>query len=202
MTDDGPGIPQASLDHIFELFYRDPDSARTVAGSGIGLFVCASLVEAMGGRIWARRPAGGGSEFGFTLRALEPDAADAGIPRDDDAGQAVGPATELAGSSDDAASGPAPSAAPALSEDQRQPDEADDGARQHESTAPDTRREQRQRDDRLDERQRIVDRAGRELHGHDRDQADRRNVDPVEERPRADRATQPVEERDAQADGR
>ena len=116
VTDDGPGIPQASLDHIFELFYRDPDSARAVAGSGIGLFVCASLVEAMGGRIWARRPAGGGSEVGFTLRALEPDAADAGIPRDDDAGQAVGPATELAGSSDDAASGPAPSAAPALSE--------------------------------------------------------------------------------------
>ena len=35
-------------------------SARAVAGSGIGLFVCASLVEAMGGRMWAaRRPEGG-----------------------------------------------------------------------------------------------------------------------------------------------
>ena len=68
----GPGIPDSSMDRIFELFYRDPDSARTVAGSGIGLFVCASLVEAMGGRIWAARRPEGGSEFGFTMRALEP----------------------------------------------------------------------------------------------------------------------------------
>lgn len=77
VTDDGPGIPPASLERIFELFYRDPESSRAVAGSGIGLFVCASLVEAMGGRIWARRPPEGGSEIGFSLRALEPDASDA-----------------------------------------------------------------------------------------------------------------------------
>jgi two-component system sensor histidine kinase KdpD len=80
VIDDGPGIPPASLERIFELFYRDPDSSRSVAGSGIGLFVCASLVEAMGGRIWASRPADGGSEVGFTLRALEPDPADADLP--------------------------------------------------------------------------------------------------------------------------
>ena len=77
VTDDGPGIPAASVDRIFELFYRDPSSSRLVAGSGIGLFVCASLVEAMGGRIWASRPAAGGTEIGFTLRILEPDADDA-----------------------------------------------------------------------------------------------------------------------------
>jgi signal transduction histidine kinase len=71
VTDAGPGIPDASLQQVFELFYRDPDSARSVAGSGIGLFVCRSLVEAMGGRMWAIRPPGGGSEFGFTLRVLE-----------------------------------------------------------------------------------------------------------------------------------
>ena len=76
VADDGPGIPSASIGRIFELFYRDPDSARAVAGSGIGLFVCATLVEAMGGRIWARRRPEGGSEFGFTLRAIEPDAYD------------------------------------------------------------------------------------------------------------------------------
>jgi PAS domain S-box-containing protein len=73
ISDDGPGIPPASVDRIFELFYRDPESARLVAGSGIGLFVCATLIEAMGGRIWARRRPEGGSEFGFTLRAIEPD---------------------------------------------------------------------------------------------------------------------------------
>ena len=77
VTDDGPGVPPASIERIFELFYRDPSSSRLVAGSGIGLFVCASLVEAMGGRIWASRPAAGGTEIGFTLRILEPDADDA-----------------------------------------------------------------------------------------------------------------------------
>ena len=74
--DDGPGIPEASIPHLFELFYRDPDSARTVAGSGIGLFVCASLVQAMGGRTWAARRPGGGTEFGFTMRVLEADEQD------------------------------------------------------------------------------------------------------------------------------
>ncbi|HET8784056.1 MAG TPA: ATP-binding protein, partial [Candidatus Limnocylindrales bacterium] len=73
VTDDGPGIPTASIERIFELFYRDPSSSRLVAGSGIGLFVCSSLVEAMGGRIWAARPSSGGTEIGFTLRILEPD---------------------------------------------------------------------------------------------------------------------------------
>ncbi len=73
VKDDGPGIPPASIERIFELFYRDPESSRSVAGSGIGLFVCASLVEAMGGRIWAARPAAGGTEIGFSLRTLEPD---------------------------------------------------------------------------------------------------------------------------------
>ncbi len=80
VTDDGPGIPDESLRRVFDLFYRDPDSARAVAGSGIGLFVCRSLVEAMGGRMWALRPPGGGSEFGFTLRVLEADELDAEEP--------------------------------------------------------------------------------------------------------------------------
>jgi PAS domain S-box-containing protein len=76
VTDDGPGIPEESLRRVFDLFYRDPDSARAVAGSGIGLFVCRSLVEAMGGRMWAVRRREGGSEFGFTLRVLEADELD------------------------------------------------------------------------------------------------------------------------------
>ncbi len=81
VSDDGPGVPDASLRRIFDLFYRDPDSARSVSGSGIGLFVCRSLVEAMGGRMWAMRRPEGGSEFGFTLRVLEADEGlDAGKP--------------------------------------------------------------------------------------------------------------------------
>jgi signal transduction histidine kinase len=73
VIDSGPGIAEDSADRLFELFYRDPSSARIASGSGIGLFVCASLVQAMGGRIWARRRPEGGSEFGFTLRSVEAD---------------------------------------------------------------------------------------------------------------------------------
>ncbi len=73
VLDAGPGIDPETADHAFELFYRDPVRARSVAGSGIGLFVCASLAEAMGGRIWARPRPDGGSEFGFSLRVLSDD---------------------------------------------------------------------------------------------------------------------------------
>ena len=79
----GPGIDEAATRHAFELFYRDPSRARAVAGSGIGLFVCASLVEAMGGTIWAKQRPEGGTEFGFTLR---------GLP-DDEAGHVIRPAS-------------------------------------------------------------------------------------------------------------
>ncbi|MBA2300642.1 MAG: PAS domain-containing protein, partial [Chloroflexi bacterium] len=81
VIDEGPGVPDESVRRVFDLFYRDPDSARAVAGSGIGLFVCRSLVEAMGGRMWALRRPEGGSEFGFTLRVLEVDDVDAGDGR-------------------------------------------------------------------------------------------------------------------------
>ena len=80
VLDEGPGIPEESIDRLFELFYRDPASARMVAGSGIGLFVCASLAAAMGGRIWARRRPTGGSEFGFTMRTLRSDEDNVRIP--------------------------------------------------------------------------------------------------------------------------
>jgi PAS domain S-box-containing protein len=76
VADEGPGIQPESRDHLFDLFYRDPTSARAVAGSGIGLFVCASLVEAMGGRIWVEDAPGGGALFAFTLRTLDPDRED------------------------------------------------------------------------------------------------------------------------------
>ncbi len=82
VLDSGPGIPEGSEARLFELFYRSPEHAKLVAGSGIGLYVCASLVEAMGGRIWATSRPSGGAEFGFTLRVLEGD--DDGYALDDE----------------------------------------------------------------------------------------------------------------------
>jgi signal transduction histidine kinase len=73
VIDDGPGIDASEAERLFELFYRSPSTASATSGAGIGLFVCARLVRAMGGRIWARGLADGGAEFGFALRVLHED---------------------------------------------------------------------------------------------------------------------------------
>ena len=70
VLDDGPGINMDERERLFELFYRSAKTATTAGGAGIGLFVCARLVAAMGGRIWATRRETGGSEFGFALPEL------------------------------------------------------------------------------------------------------------------------------------
>lgn len=73
VLDDGPGIEPGEADRLFELFYRSPRTSGTTAGAGIGLFVCARLVRAMGGRIWARPRPAGGAEVGFALRVMHED---------------------------------------------------------------------------------------------------------------------------------
>ncbi|MFL5769619.1 MAG: PAS domain S-box protein [Chloroflexota bacterium] len=70
VIDDGPGFPEEEVDRVFELFFRSRGTAATAAGAGIGLFVCARLIRAMGGRIWASPLPDGGSEFAFTLRVM------------------------------------------------------------------------------------------------------------------------------------
>ena len=68
VQDRGPGLAEEDLDHLFELFYRSPLTAKKAPGAGIGLFVCNQLARAMGGRLWAVNRNGGGSEFGFSLQ--------------------------------------------------------------------------------------------------------------------------------------
>ncbi len=70
ILDDGPGFPAEETDRLFERFYRSPVTAGSASGAGIGLFVCARLMAAMGGRIWARPRPEGGAEFGFALAVL------------------------------------------------------------------------------------------------------------------------------------
>ncbi|GAA6762717.1 MULTISPECIES: sensor histidine kinase [Thermus] len=68
VEDTGPGIPEEHLPRIFERFYRiDPSRSRQDGGTGVGLTITKSLVEAMGGRIWVESQLGRGSVFRFTL---------------------------------------------------------------------------------------------------------------------------------------
>jgi two-component system phosphate regulon sensor histidine kinase PhoR len=68
VKDEGLGIPPSEQDHIFEKFYRlDPDMARGVGGTGLGLYICRELAERMGGRVRVTSWPGAGSTFFFDL---------------------------------------------------------------------------------------------------------------------------------------
>ena len=70
VSDSGIGIPPEHISHIFTRFYRvDKSRSRNSGGgSGIGLTIAKSLVEAHQGRIWVESPGDlGGSTFSFTL---------------------------------------------------------------------------------------------------------------------------------------
>jgi PAS domain S-box-containing protein len=73
ILDDGPGFPPDETDRLFELYFRSARTSRTASGAGIGLFVCARLMRAMGGRIWATNRPESGAEFGFALRVMDED---------------------------------------------------------------------------------------------------------------------------------
>jgi two-component system sensor histidine kinase KdpD len=70
VSDDGPGFPADEAERIFDLFFRSARTSTVAAGAGIGLFVCARLIRAMGGRIWATPRPEAGAEFSFTLRVM------------------------------------------------------------------------------------------------------------------------------------
>ncbi|HVA89794.1 MAG TPA: ATP-binding protein [Chloroflexota bacterium] len=53
VSDNGPGIPLAARDRVFERFYRLPAAhGRRVPGTGLGLAICQAVVAAHGGTIW------------------------------------------------------------------------------------------------------------------------------------------------------
>ena len=54
LEDSGPGVPDDSLEHLFERLYRvDRSRSRSQGGSGLGLSICKSIVNALGGEIRA-----------------------------------------------------------------------------------------------------------------------------------------------------
>jgi signal transduction histidine kinase len=70
VTDTGPGVPPEQLPHLFERFWRgDPSRSRRTGGSGLGLAIAQRIVEAHGGRMWAKNVPSGGLQVGFSLPA-------------------------------------------------------------------------------------------------------------------------------------
>ena len=68
VEDTGSGIPQAELPEIFNAFKQvDGSSSRSVGGVGLGLSICKSLVELMGGEIHVESEVGKGTLFWFLL---------------------------------------------------------------------------------------------------------------------------------------
>ncbi len=68
VADEGIGIPSHELNGLFQRFHRlDNAVTRQTPGVGLGLYICKTYVEAMGGRIWAESEVGRGSTFRFSL---------------------------------------------------------------------------------------------------------------------------------------
>lgn len=66
VRDSGPGIPPEHLERIFQSFYTTKSS-----GTGMGLSVCRSIIDAHGGKLWAEPNEPRGAVFHFTLPVVE-----------------------------------------------------------------------------------------------------------------------------------
>lgn len=62
VSDNGPGIPPAKLDHVFDRFFTTKTD-----GFGIGLAICRDVIERQGGTIGVRNNPGGGCTFTFSV---------------------------------------------------------------------------------------------------------------------------------------
>jgi PAS domain S-box-containing protein len=66
VRDFGPGIDPSHLERVFDAFYTTKSS-----GTGMGLSICRSIVDAHGGRLWAEANEPSGAVFQFTLPSAE-----------------------------------------------------------------------------------------------------------------------------------
>jgi len=68
VSDTGPGIPEEKMSELFKNYSQvDTSPEKKRKGTGLGLSISKSIVELMGGRIWAESKPGTGSTFNFTV---------------------------------------------------------------------------------------------------------------------------------------
>jgi two-component system CheB/CheR fusion protein len=68
VKDEGEGMSEEDLAHIFERFYRaDHSRHEKVEGLGLGLYIAYEIVKQQGGRMWCESTLGQGSTFCFAL---------------------------------------------------------------------------------------------------------------------------------------
>lgn len=72
VSDTGLGIAGEDLPHLFQKFYRvDSSATRTIGGTGLGLYICRTIIERYGGQIWVQSQVGAGSTFSFRLPRIK-----------------------------------------------------------------------------------------------------------------------------------
>jgi PAS domain S-box-containing protein len=71
VSDTGFGIAAEDMSHLFQKFYRiDSTATRTIGGTGLGLYLCRTVIELFQGRLWVESKVGKGSTFKFSLPRL------------------------------------------------------------------------------------------------------------------------------------
>ncbi len=71
VQDQGIGMTEEQMTHLFEKFYRGDASHTAAEGTGLGLVIVRHIVEAHGGAIWVESEPGKGSTFTFTVPLVE-----------------------------------------------------------------------------------------------------------------------------------
>ncbi|MGO8952570.1 MAG: ATP-binding protein [Rhodomicrobium sp.] len=67
VADEGPGVPEAELEAIFDKFTQSTKTDNGAGGSGLGLAICREIVHLHHGRIWATNAGSGGAVFHVVL---------------------------------------------------------------------------------------------------------------------------------------
>ena len=67
ITDQGKGFDPIDVPHVFDRFYRSNSVTKTTKGTGLGLYLCQSIVKVHGGRIWVDETYHQGARICFTL---------------------------------------------------------------------------------------------------------------------------------------